>query len=168
MTPTTLHPVPLPQLTSEKVVVGDILLSSNKLDLCKSTLPVFSPVMVSVPVVTSSAMVTPSANCDVLLPASTCNSTSSILLDTVSQAQSNHLCSPQLSSPCPPPQLSVLCPLAAPFYGEQTPLLYPAGKDRLGRDISTEETEKLILKPKMMFLPLLLTLRMFEVSVPGL
>ena len=36
--------------------------------------------------------------------------------------------------------MSVLCPLAAPFDPEQTPLLYPAGKDRLGRDITTVET----------------------------
>ena len=142
MTPATSHPLSLPRLTSEKVVAGDILLNSKNLDLCKSTLPVFSPVMVSVPVVTSPAMVTPSANCDVLLQASTCDSTGSNFTSTVSQAQPESLCPPpQPSSLCPPlPQLSVLCPLAAPFVLEQPPLLYPAGKDRLGRDITTEET----------------------------
>ena len=128
MTPATSHPVSLPQLSTGTVAAGVNVLISNTLDLCKSILPVSSPVTVNLPVVTSPAVVTLLSNCDVL-PASTCDSPGSSFLHTASQAQPISL-----------------CPLAAPFVIDLAPSLYPAGKDRLGRDIITEDNTLMALE----------------------
>ena len=131
MTPATSHPVSLPRPSTGTVAAGANVLISNTLDLCKSILPVFSPVTVTLPAVTSSAVVTLSSNCDVLLPASACDSPGSSFLHTASRAQ--------------PSRPSSLCPLAAPFVLDLAPSLYPAGTDRLGRDVITEDNTTMTL-----------------------
>ena len=128
MTPATSHPISLPDLPTGTVAAGENILNSNTLDLCKSIPPVFSPVAVNVPEVTLPALVTISANCDFLPPASTCDSTGTSFLPSASH-----------------PQLG-LCPLAAPFSPEHAPSLYPAGKDKLGRDIITEDNTFMTLE----------------------
>ena len=110
------------------MAAGANVLISNTLDLCKSILPVFSPVTVTLPAVTSSAVVTLSSNCDVLLPASSCDSPGSSFIPTAGQAQP-----------------SSRCPLAAPLVLDLAPSLYPAGKDRLGRDVITEDNTTMTL-----------------------
>ena len=130
VTPATPHPLSLPQLPTGTMAAGENVLVSTSLDLCKSILPVFSPVAVNVSVETTPAVVTVSSNSLVLPPASTCDSPGLSILHTSSQ-----------------PQLS-LCPLAVPFVPHLAPSLYPAGKDRLGRDILTEDNTLMNLEYK--------------------